>query len=751
MKQKLLLSVLALFLAVTVRASVVINATNFPDDNFRAQVKEYFDNIDEDDIISAEEMEANGGHLTFDRVSNLKGIELLTSITELYLVNYPDEPSLKTFDYALPNLSTLDIQDQVGELTTVDASKCTNLETILAGENPANLSTLKLPSGIKSIALNNAPLIKTFDPKQFSDLRSVAFTGTTGITDLDFSDHKSIQTIGVDGIHDYYQLNSLIMANCPMLTNIDIKSSTIKSLTFKSLPEVLSILVDDSDITNMLVDDLVQLGSIEALDNVLGTLALNNLPTIYGLDCHNNKLQTLIIDKCPNMNGIWAEHNKLMWLDLQDVKKNETDENSLKIDDQRPSAVAYKLSPTEVGLRVHARMDPARMLNLVTNGKSVTATETTIDDTRYIVFSNEGVNAESLRGKTSTYVYETKWPYKWIEGSENTKDNNLPVKLYVSSVTKHQAFLTLSETLVKGMYGEPAPAAPTVTRSQDYDGRITFSSSNEDVVKVNPDTGELTVVNAGTATISVSGTETDYRLAPVTKTYTVIIEKATPIISFPVAEMSCTYGETVPLNPLTVEWYDGTVTYASTNQNRATVTAEGVVTITGAGDVTINGIAPETRNFKRTVVSYIIHVAKASPVFAFAQPVIDILLGEAVPENALSVGLYDGTVVYTSSDEALATVASDGTVSALAPGEVTITAAGPETENCKAAVQAQYLLTITDPDGIDSLTPDPSPVGEGSIYDISGRRISGQIVNGKWSNGQLPKGMYIVGGKKILR
>ena len=150
MKQKILLSVLALLLAVTVRASVVINATNFPDDNFRAQVKEYFDNIDEDDIISAEEMEANGGHLTFDRVSNLKGIELLTSITELYLVNYPDEPSLKTFDYALPNLSTLDIQDQVGELTTVDASKCTNLETFLAGENPANLSTLKLPSGIKS-------------------------------------------------------------------------------------------------------------------------------------------------------------------------------------------------------------------------------------------------------------------------------------------------------------------------------------------------------------------------------------------------------------------------------------------------------------------------------------------------------------------------------------------------------------------------------------------------------------------------
>ena len=525
--KKILLSAAFLALAMTgAQAQVAINATNFPDDNFRAQVKEYFDNIDEDDIISAEEMEANGGHLTFDRVSNLKGIELLTSITELYLVNYPDEPSLKTFDYALPNLSTLDIQDQVGELTTVDASKCTNLETFLAGENPANLSTLKLPSGIKSIALNNAPLIKTFDPKQFSDLRSVAFTGTTGITDLDFSDHKSIQDIGVDGIHDYYQLNSLIMANCPMLTNIDIKSSTIKSLTFKSLPEVLSILVDDSDITNMLVDDLVQLGSIEALDNVLGTLTLNNLPTIYGLDCHNNKLQTLIIDKCPNMNGIWAEHNRLMWLDLQDVKKNETDENSLKIDDQRPSMDAYKLSPTEVGLKVHERFEVERVLKLVANNKNVTPAWAEYDGVKYFVFSNEGANADALKGEKTSYQYETRWPYSWMD--DNSEDNNLPVSLTVNNVLKLDSWIDFpdgfqwkKEAEVNGTLN--VPQKDVIMRSDGYDGKLTFTSSDENVVKVNAETGAVTIVGPGKATITISGAATDYRNAPASISYEVEI------------------------------------------------------------------------------------------------------------------------------------------------------------------------------------------------------------------------------------
>ncbi len=503
------------------QAQVAINSTNFPDDNFRAQVKEAFDNIEEDDIISAEEMEANGGHHTFDNVSNLKGIELLTSITELYLVNYADEPCLRTFDYALPNLNTLDIQDQVGGLTTVDASKCTNLETFLAGENPASLSTLKLPSGIKYLVLNNAPLIKTFDPKQFSDLRSVAFTGTTGITDLDFSGHKSIQDIGVDGIHDYYQLNSLNMANCPLLTNIDIKSSTIKSLTFKSLPEVLSILVDNSDITSMLVDDLAQLGSIEALNNVLGTLTLNNLPAIYGLDCHDNKLQTLIIDKCPNMNGIWAENNKLMWLDLTGVKKAGTDENSLKLNNQNPSVTAWKLSPTEVGLKVHERFDVERVLNLVAADKSVTPAWATYDGVKYFVFSNDGPNAESLVGAENTYEYETKWPYAWMDG--NSKDNNLPVNLHIYKVVKPDSWLKLSSTeTLKAKLGEEL-TAPTYTHSDGYDGVVEWKSSDETVVKVDAKTGALTIVGPGTATITLSGPATDYRNAPASVSYQVEI------------------------------------------------------------------------------------------------------------------------------------------------------------------------------------------------------------------------------------
>ena len=52
------------------------------------------------------------------------------------------------------------------------------------------------------------------------------------------------------------------------------------------------------------------------------------------------------------------------------------------------------------------------------------------------------------------------------------------------------------------------------------------------------------------------------------------------------------------------------------------------------------------------------------------------------------------------------------------------------------------------------LTPDPSP-GRGEIYNLAGQMVNGKWVNGKWQDGKwqdgkLPKGIYIVSGKKIL-
>jgi hypothetical protein len=457
------------------------------------------------------------------------------------------------------------------------------------------------------VFLNNLPKLTSMENCVFNHVSVVEFY-KTGIQDIDMNNHPTLESLWVKGDDEGdYELNSINVSGCNNLWDLHIDHVKLQSVRLNALPRFYDISLYFCHTTNLALENMANLGGITCSGCEIQNLTIIGCPVLTGISCADNSLHNLIIDDSPGLYSLHLENNMLMWLDMSKVQR-EVDDNTYwyTADNQHPSAVAYKLSPTEVGLRVHERMDPTRMLNLVTNGKSVTATETTIDDTRYIVFSNEGVNAENLKGKTSTYVYETKWPYKWIEGSENTKDNNLPVNLYISSVTKHQAFLKLSTTSVTGKFNDPAPTAPTVTRSQDYDGKITYKSSNENVVKVNADTGELTVVGAGTATISVSGAETDYRLAPATQTYTVYIEKDEPELALSGTDaFTITFGDKFTEPTLTNPHTVTPVTYASSNTDVATVDAEtGKVTVVKPGTTTISASFAGNNNYKTDKVSY---------------------------------------------------------------------------------------------------------------------------------------------------
>ena len=88
----------------------------------------------------------------------------------------------------------------------------------------------------------------------------------------------------------------------------------------------------------------------------------------------------------------------------------------------------------------------------------------------------------------------------------------------------------------------------------------------------------------------------------------------------------------------------------------------------------------------------------ATPDVTFAQAAIELPMGETtVPTNALTTN-SDGAVAYESSDESVATVAQDGTVTLVAPGFTTITA----TTAATAAYQegkASYTLLLLSGDG----------------------------------------------------
>ena len=664
--KKTLLTLAMLALALTgTQAGVVINEENVPDENFLWEVENNWD-TDGDHFLSDEEIAEREDAVLYG-VTNFKGIEYFYHIKTLLIsgLNSDGNP-MRNLDFTkFTKLERVEISDYP-ETTSLDFTKNTNLWSLYIS-NMSSLTTVQIPASIAYLFMFWNPKLTTVNLNACRDNLDELSMQDVAIKDVDVSNFKKLHRIYIqgDGEEKIYKMNSLNISGCNELWSIEVTWTDIETLTIKDLPAFKEANVSNNDIRKLTVENCPELLFLDCQDNRLPELHIKKCDKFWRIFANNNYMRTLIIDESP-LEEVEAADNLLMWLDLSKVvfekDRLQDAQAPIKVNNQTPAVQAVKLSPTETGLLVHERFDVSRVLNLRAKGLSQTPRETTVDGIRYFVFYDNGPDTPNLVGSDCFYEYDTKWPYPWIEG--NSKDNNLPVTLNVTSWTKHPAWIKLTTTdAIRGEYGKPAPEAPTVSRSQDYDGKLTWKSSNENVVKVNADTGELTVIGAGTAIITISGAETDYRLAPTSISYTVIIDKA-------------------------------------------------------------------------------------SPTFSFEEAVVEAVLGETVPENKLSIGLYDGTVQWASSDATIAEVSTDGVVTTKALGEVTITATGSETNNCNEVRSASYTLKVVETAGIkaiDLATPH-SPGENGQLtmdnyYDLQGRRIDSNSTR---------KGVYIVGKKKVV-
>jgi len=431
---------------VDAKASVVINSTNFPDETFRQRIAEAEWDQNGDGTLSDEELAEVVAWELHD-VENFKGLEHFTSLSTLWIGRWDMERGehINATNLDLTPLQQLwRIGIQGYGITSVDVSVCKNVTDVEIADCP-NLTSFKAPAGVEVFTLTDLPSLTTFDFSIFKKLKACFFRDL-GLADIDFSNHPAIERIDFSGSEEkLYTLNSINVADCPELYELSFWYVKTESFRLKNLPKFYAFVAENCDCSLITVEEMPVLGSVNCTNSDIRELNIRKCPELTGVGCADNKLRTLIIDDSPMLGSLYCENNQLMWLDMSNVKNPENGEqNYFTADNQNPSAVAYKLSPSEVGLLVHERFDVEHVLNLKAGGKSVTPTWSTIDGKTYFVFSNDGANAENLVGQNTTYEYETKWPYAWVEG--NTKDNNLPVLLNVTKVEKLPSWIKLSST-----------------------------------------------------------------------------------------------------------------------------------------------------------------------------------------------------------------------------------------------------------------------------------------------------------------
>jgi hypothetical protein len=107
----------------------------------------------------------------------------------------------------------------------------------------------------------------------------------------------------------------------------------------------------------------------------------------------------------------------------------------------------------------------------------------------------------------------------------------------------------------------------------------------------------------------------------------------------------------------------------------------------------------------------------------------------------------DKSVLYLGADNKLYYPSADKTVNSC---RAVFRLKGIEAGDLSQQAR-RFVLNFGDGEettGISSLTPNPSPKGEGSWYDLQGRRIS--VPSATSVPSVLPKGVYINNGKKII-
>lgn len=229
---------------------------------------------------------------------------------------------------------------------------------------------------------------------------------------------------------------------------------------------------------------------------------------------------------------------------------------------------------------------------------------------------------------------------------------------------------------------------------------LTYSSSNSSVAAVSSD-GTVTVKGEGTAVITVSAKETPYYKG-VTKEITVTVTRQ--LEQQINAPGSITKFATDSSFNLKASSSAGALSYSSSNNKIAEVSADGTVTIRGAGKAVITVKAAETERYKSAVKEVTVTVNKAEQTIkAAADSFVKELKDGSFNLNASA----EGTLTYSSNNTSVADVSSSGVVSLKGFGSTVITITAAETDKYKTAVK-KVNVTVNKPPqtilGADSFT-----------------------------------------------
>lgn len=337
---------------------------------------------------------------------------------------------------------------------------------------------------------------------------------------------------------------------------------------------------------------------------------------------------------------------------------------TIKVEDM---ATGVTLSPTSKELKVNETAQLAASVLPATANQGIKFTSSdetvaTVSETGLVTARKEGtavITATAADGSEKS-------------ASCTIKVGATAVDVPVTGITLDQPEITIE--VLKDAKQLKATVEPANATNKD----VVFSSSNTNVVVVS-NTGLVTAINNGTATITVTSKENPSIMAKC------LVKVGAPVLVTDVtvqpAELNLktdgTYQLSVSVLPSNAD--ERGVTFESSNTAVATVSASGLITAKGPGSATITVTAKDSSGKKATCTVTVTQPVKGVTVSPSSVVIqkdnVQKLTASVVPENATNKKL-----IYKSSNETVAVVSNDGIITARSEGWATITVCSEENQ-----------------------------------------------------------------------